>query len=57
MKHNARHYYKMHLVTLNFNILYFTNGSFSDSFAPRSSNVTYVEKQIRLIDRHSVMSM
>ena len=51
MKHNARHYYKMHLVTLNFNILYFTNGSFSDSFAPWSSNVTYVEKQIRLIDR------
>ena len=52
MKHKARHYYKMHLVTLNFNILYFTNGSFSDSFALQSSNViTYVEKQIRLIDR------
>ena len=50
MERNARHFCKMHLVTLNFNILYFTNGSFSDSFSPRSSHVTYVEKQIRLID-------
>lgn len=49
MKHNARHCYEMHLVTLNFNILLFLKWKCFVSFAPRSSHVTYVGEQIRLI--------
>lgn len=49
MKLNARHCYEMHLVTLNFNILLFLKWKCFVSFSPRSSHVTYVGEQIRLI--------